>query len=184
VTGKVAADASTRIPTVRIEEHGITGYCMDPERRHDCLRPAIATVLQVPVDQVPDPDIDRRLADDLTDARRRYPADAAERLWAISRAAIRTQLAGWQLIDEWLDRRAYRVTVHETMPTLDRWIAVVEPPIPEGFFGDHCLVMSHDTLIFDPAVSVPPPPGMRLRRWSHRDFRYGLSFSRAERTHP
>jgi len=59
---------------VRLGE-GELGYCMNPARLDDCLRPCIATVLQVPVEQVPDPRLDDRHAARGEEPRRGQPTD-------------------------------------------------------------------------------------------------------------
>jgi hypothetical protein len=43
-------------------------------------------------------------------------------------------------------------------------------------FGDHCLVMSGDRVIFDPSCSVNLPPGLRIMRFDPSRISYGLSF--------
>jgi hypothetical protein len=159
--------------TVWIEEHGITGYCSDPQRRYDCLRPAIATVLQVPPARVPDLGVERAVA---------AAVDPLE-----------FSLRMWDRLERWLHERGLTLTFHDRVPRhAGWWIAVcaldattrdgvVERyssarPSPRGPFASHCLVMYRDRRIFDPAMRADPPPGMRVRRWGPETFRYGISF--------
>jgi hypothetical protein len=42
-------------------------------------------------------------------------------------------------------------------------------------------VMCHDRIIFDPAVSIKLPQGMRLHSWRPSQVSYGLSFDPIEK---
>lgn len=114
---------------------GTIGYFM--RREDDCFRAALATVLEVPMLEVPDWDIDVRLA-------------AGE-----SPDEIRA--SGRQALFEWLEQRNLRIVWHPTPEhrrgepvavSLPRWIGVAGGV---GEFGDHCYVMAGGELLHDPA---------------------------------
>lgn len=50
----------------------------------------------------------------------------------------------------------------------------------ERAFNDHCLVMSHDRLIFDPSCSVIVPKGMQTLTYRPDQITYGISFNKEE----
>jgi hypothetical protein len=93
--------------------NGEVGYCMEPGRPDGCLAPALATVLQVPVGEVPDPHI--------------YEARAA------APPAVSDDLiveAFWTALEVWLDDRGLEAVTHYPAPVhLDRWIAACTPPL-------------------------------------------------------
>jgi hypothetical protein len=138
---------------------GTLGYFVRPPRTDDCLAAAIATVLQVPISEVPDPRLDERLA-------------SGESADDINRSA-------WQQLQRWLTARGLRVTVlHKAPTTKRRWIGVVPNP---GTFEDHCLVMVGSELLFDPSVifehvaGLPERP-MQFRIFKADQIRWGLTF--------
>jgi hypothetical protein len=159
---------------------GLVGYGM--ERTDQCMPAALATVLQVPIERVPDPRLDDQL-------------DAGRDPDEISRDAR-------QSYGRWLDDRGLALVYHETLPVdRERWIGVCEYtqkmwarnrmigrwhglaldfPRPEEAFMDHCLVMSFDRLLFDPAIGLPAPPGTRLRHWRPDEITYGLTVDRKD----
>jgi len=161
-------------PIVRLTETGIdwgaeprpgdeVGYCTDPYRGDTCFQAAIATVTQVPVEQVPDLELDRQL---------KRGADPAE----LNRSA-------WERILRWATERGLEMVFHDQVPVARRrWIGVVvvERRPDEKPFDDHCLVMADDRLVFDPMCSVKPPPGMRVRTFDPSEITYGLSFDQEE----
>lgn len=105
---------------------GETGYYM--RRGDDCFQAAVATCLQVPIDDVPDWRLNERHA-------------AGESVASIDQSA-------WAQMFDWLASRGLRMQVHFRLPVRRRrWIGVV--PI-SGAFGSHCLVMDRGELIFDP----------------------------------
>lgn len=154
--------------------NGEIGYCMTPNQTFDCLRPAIATVLQIPLEQLPDARIDKRL-------------DTGDPPEVIVRES-------WARLVRWLHGRGVQLVVHETVPVRKhRWIGVCKSPnssfldellkdTPDSgaAFSDHSVVMCHDRVVFDPAISLRAPPGMRLYRYELADVRYGISFDRRE----
>jgi hypothetical protein len=117
--------------TYRLRD-GSIGYC--PRSSDDCWPAAIATVLQVPIDQLPLLGIDDGLR-------------AGMRPTWVNRSAS-------QAIHDWMTGRGLRMVDHLQVPIdAERWIGVV--PI-EGWFQSHCLVMSAGELLFDPAQHLRP----------------------------
>jgi hypothetical protein len=151
---------------------------MDATRTDDCLRPAIATAIQVPVEQVPDPRIDER-------------QDAGDDPDVITRES-------WARIQEWLHKRGLQLVFHDTVPDRARWVGVIQGPeitadlIEDagteglhyrdhaGCFNDHCVVMSYGEIFFDPAISFTAPPGLVGRPYVPSDIEYGISFEPKE----
>lgn len=168
----------TERPTVALED-GTVGYLA--ARSDDCFRAAIATAAQIPIEQVPDPRLDERVR-------------AGEDIDQIDFDA-------WGRISAWLDRRGMQLVVHDTPPwERERWIGIRPglaqlasefPDMPperwysmlEGCgvaFDDHCLIMSRERVIFDPAVGVEPPPGMRLQPADPSKITYGITIDPKE----
>jgi hypothetical protein len=135
-----------RLPT------GERGYYQT--RNDDCMRAAVATCLQVPIEDVPDPRLDERLA----------AGDDPDELDRLARAEL----------EGWLAGRGLRLVRHWRLPVdRERWIGVSPGP---GEFGDHVLVMTRAEILFDPASYIP---GMeRLARL--RPLSYGITFDREE----
>ena len=164
-------------PVVQLGQDEI-GYCMNPARPDSCLSAALATATQIPVEQVPDLKLDKRL-------------QAGEDAETISRES-------WARIAKWLDSRGLRLVFHDAVPVdRERWVGVIRGALPDSDvvtqfgldlgrannpFLDHCLVMSHGRVVFDPAISLSPqlPSGVRLPRWRPSQVEYGLSFGREE----
>jgi hypothetical protein len=159
-TGMASVFADFSKP-VRLRD-GSLGYPVRAPRSDDCFAAAIATCLQVPIEQVPDPRLDERLT-------------AGDAVDEINRAAE-------QELMTWLANRGVRRLLHRTVPVArKRWIGVV--PMP-GTFNDHCLVMSGGEILFDP---VDPRrsgelDGRRLRAFQAGDVKYGFSFRQSNRT--
>jgi hypothetical protein len=170
--------------------NGEIGYCMEPTRTDDCLRPAIATVLQVPPCEIPDPRIDERMA--------------------AGNTALDVSREGWAELRAWLAHRGLEIAIHEPFPDRERWIGVARipwiadayeselqgMPVPQGpadellakfdvfiasewlnymSLSDHCLVMCRDAVHFDPAVGLQPPPGQRLRTYDPSEIVYAIT---------
>ena len=169
-------DRPGRHPVVPLE-NGETGYGMSPGRTDDCFQAAIATALQVPIEQVPDLRLDKRLA-------------AGDDRDEIDRQS-------WLRLAEWLGRLGLWMTFHEDPPfQRERWVGVVfgrdrlvgapVPGAPAGVvwrdnpFTDHCLVMARNTIAFDPAVTQRLHPGVRPFPWQAHDVDYGITFDRME----
>jgi hypothetical protein len=124
---------------------GTLGYRMAHDREDDCFRAAVATVLQVAPERIPDSRIDAQLA----------AGNSAE---YVSRAA-------WRQLEEWLTERGLRMVVHHRPPVrCARWIGIVRFP---GEFEDHSLVMAGDSILWDPADLVP---GLRRNTFTVRSY--------------
>jgi hypothetical protein len=135
------------LPLARLRD-GTFGYSM--ECQTDCFQSAIATVLQVPKREVPDPQVARHLA--------------------AGKHPIEIERLTWAQLDRWLDDRGLRLIVHRTVPVARRrWIGIV--PVA-GWFRSHCLVMSRGDVLFDPA------PPAEAHRWDATAVRFGFSFPR------
>jgi hypothetical protein len=109
------------------------------EREDDCLRPCIATIMQVPIWAVPDPRIDERLAAG-------HDPDAIARE---ARAALDAFLAGHDLRAVW----------HRDVPLEGDWIGVSPGA---GRFADHTVLMRGEAIVFDPAEGFPVPDGYKV----------------------
>jgi hypothetical protein len=161
---------------------GSTGFLV--QTGDDCWAAAVATVLQVPLDDLPRARIDERLR------RGESPIE-------IDRS-VRCEF------DAWLAARRLRMVLHRTVPVdSERWIGVV--PL-KGSFQSHCLVMNKSELLFDPANLAGPnrlqeliygPFGLNVdllevaalalkpvgrargvRIWGPGDVRYGYTFEK------
>jgi hypothetical protein len=153
-------------PIVRLTEDGVDwgaapgpgdeiGYGMRPLRLDECLRAAVATATQIPIEQVPDLRLDDRLR-------------RGDRSQDISRD-------GWSRIETWAGTKGLTLKLWPKTPAQrERWIGVCAGA--GEVFGDHCLVMCHNRVVFDPACSIAPPPGTALAAYSPESIVYGLSF--------
>jgi hypothetical protein len=171
-------------PIVRLTENGAdwgvapgpgdeVGYAMDPYLGDDCFACAIATCVQVDVEQVPDLKLNARL---------KRGEDYAE----VNRSS-------WERIARWAEGRGWQLTPHEQVPAdRERWIGLVVSHSRKSVvldssgrlithdddkgFNNHCLNMSYDRMIFDPGCSFTPPSDMRLMGYSPGQISYGISF--------
>lgn len=75
---------------------GTIGFGSDPARTDDCLRPAIATLTQIAVEEGPDPRLDQRLL-------------VGEHYGDVNREA-------WGGLIRWAESRGLRINLHETVP--------------------------------------------------------------------
>lgn len=159
----VPARTAARMTTL---DDGTEGCWM--VRADDCLGCAIATVLQIPIDRLPDIQLDSRLAAGEDPAK---IADEADGIWRA-----------------WLADRGLQMVVHTDSLPVDRprWIGIV--PV-EGHFASHCLVMRGTELLHDPARKVPDELRERCRRmglqvrarsWGPADVRIGLTLEPTE----
>jgi hypothetical protein len=138
---------------------GTIGYYVRMPRTDDCFQAAVATVLQVPINEVPDSRIDERLAAG-------WSPDKIDR-------------SARKALDAWLAGRGLRMVFHDRLPVAEpRWIGVV--PLP-GAFNDHSLVISRGELLFDPTMDWGD---VRLRLFGLRDVGHGISFLRLPKTYP
>ncbi len=118
--------------TVQLSD-GTTGYYPEPGRTDMCFTATVATCLQVPFDQVPDPDLDERV-------------DAGEDPEVVDRDA-------WLQFAKWLRARGLGMRTHESnrLPwRARRWIGVIRVP---GVFQAHTLVMARNKALWDPATN-------------------------------
>lgn len=147
-------------PVIRLDEPGgEVGYAMDPWQTDNCLSAALATATQIPIEQVPELKLDKR------HARGEDPDEVTRSTWA--------------RIADWAEKQGLNPLYHEHVPVdLPRWIGVVPEFFDDNPYGDHCLVMSYDRLVFDPASSMVAPPGMKVKQFHPNQIVYGLSFER------
>jgi hypothetical protein len=125
---------------------GSTGWAM--KRVDDCQAAALATLLQIPLSEVPDARLDARLA-------------AGETVEHVDRTS-------WDQTLRWLDGRGLKLIRHGHPPIhLPRWLGIV--PNPEAFKG-HTLVMAGPKILFDPAVK----PGIRTFFACEVQFGYSI----------
>jgi len=118
---------------------GTVGWYVRLPRSDDCWAAAVATCLQVPIEDVPDPEVDARL---------RAGEDPGE----IDRSA-------WEEFSKWLAERELRMVAHKSVPVARRrWVGIVPHA---GAFNDHTLVMSGSELLFDP---MPELGSIRILR--------------------
>jgi hypothetical protein len=131
---------------------GSVGYRSEGGRPDDCFRAALATVLQVKPENIPDSRIDERLAEGYT------PEHITE--------------TAWRDFHEWLGYAGIEMLVHRELPEhLPRWLGIVHQP---GDFQDHCLAMNAWELLWDPTDLTPEGPPFTVRRWARIDV--GISF--------
>ena len=132
---------------------GSVGFYGRLPRTDDCQAAALATVLQVPIEEIPDPNVDERLL---------AGEDPAE----IHRSA-------YAELEAWLERRRLRAVLHRKVPAArSRWLGVV--PLG-GWFENHCLVMVRGEVLHDPVLDFPP--GV-VRQFRASEVRWGYSFQR------
>ena len=144
-------------PTTRRLRDGTTGYHVRGSRADDCWAAAVATCLQVPIEEVPDPRLDQRL-------------QAGEDAEDVNRQA-------WLEFGRWLNGRGLRIARHNRAPVRRRrWIGVIEFP---GLFMNHCLVMDRDEILFDPVD--PTRLARRVRTYTPADVGYAFTFQRRRR---
>jgi len=133
---------------------GTVGYFQ--RRTDDCLQASIATLLQVPMDQVPDLRFDKQRA-------------AGKEPEEIKRHAAH-QLGQWER------EHGLTVTVHPKPPTTARrWVGIAPG---HGQFNDHCLVMSRDEAIWDTTQLLPPSKHESLIAtpcYTVQDIEYGFT---------
>jgi hypothetical protein len=114
-------------------QDGTTGYFQ--RGMDDCLQASIATLAGIPMDQVPDLEIDKQRFRD-----RRNPYEIL--------------CEATQRLDRWSDQLGLDIRAQATLPKSGKWIGVV--PIGEREFTDHCLIMSGRDCIFDTTQIFPP----------------------------
>jgi hypothetical protein len=156
--------SSRNLPRTMQLADGTTGYLVLAPRTDTCWQAALATCLQVPIAQCPDPHHDERVAAG------EDPEDVDE--------------DGWRMTEDWLDDRGLKLVEHRTLPARRRrWIGVISA-------WQHCLVMAGPNVLFDPtfdytlaALSKLVSPrqlaaAIRTRTFGGRDLDLGYSFDR------
>lgn len=146
-----------QVPTVALAD-GTTGYPVRVPRADDCWAAAVATTLQVDIEEVPDSRIDERLGEE----------ESPEQ---ITTSYLRE-------FTEWLRKRKRRMVIYaDHLPDLPRWIGVCPC---RGIFRDHCLVMAGRQVLFDPVADAPGADvavgGRRIKRFAASDVRTGYAF--------
>lgn len=139
---------------------GTLGY--HSQHGDDCLMIAVATVLQVPPEELPDL---RPLE--------RYRA--GEELDTIITSA-------WDSLRRCVTERGLHICFHsKPLPThLRRWIGVCWDDQGQRLpFSDHCLVMAGQKVIFDPSAWKVD---LGVRAWTARQVHYGISFPEQKET--
>lgn len=148
-SGREQVKSNTFPRTTHLSD-GTTGFYMRPDRGDDCWQAATATVLQVPIDEVPDLRLNARV-------------ESGEHPDKIARSA-------WHSMEDWLNGHGLCMVVHRKVPVARRrWIGVVPC---EGDFQSHSLVMTRDDLLFDPAERIWGSGG----RYTPEHIGFGLSF--------
>jgi hypothetical protein len=147
-------------PATKRLDDGTLGYYMRPWRADDCFAAAIATALQIPLVEVPDPNIDVRLA----------AGDSPEEIEADL----------WDTLTWWLGKRGLRILIHRPAPiSANRWIGVAPPPREISShcrrFNSHCLVMCRGDVIFDPVDAGAY--GRAVHKYKATDVTSGFTFA-------
>jgi hypothetical protein len=160
---------------------GTVGYFVRPGRGDDCWAAAVATTLQVPIEDVPD-------------ARAHERRGAGDDPEEITRSFVED-------FDAWLGARGLHMVTHRQVPARrSRWIGVVPrylikvgpsllPARPGWRFHNHCMVMSRGEVLFDPVkdlrlaalaklLNKPDLARMTItvRPWAPGDVGWGFSF--------
>jgi len=128
---------------------GSTGYFIPLPRLDACWAAAVATCLQVPIEELPDSRIDERL----------------QAGW--DPEAINAD--HWSQWGHWLEGHGLRIVEHAPLP-LRRWVGIVPEP---GVFHNHALVMAGERILFDPVGAL----GYPFKRWPASRVRWGYSFT-------
>ena len=138
------------MPTTKSLADGTTGWLVRFPRGDDCWTACVASCLQIPIAEVYDSRIDKRL-------RRGETPDAI----------LQTVTAEFE---EWLTGRGYRMVTHRNPPAAGRWIGVIEM----GFGRDHCLLMAGDQVLLDPTADL----GIPVRIFGLDALNYGVTFEK------
>jgi hypothetical protein len=125
---------------------GTLGYFQ--RRVDDCLQASVATLVQLPMCDIPDIHLDRQIRE-------------GKDLAAIQQNLTRDY-------EDWSQRHGYTITTH-TSPTrtAERWIGVIETGIE---WNDHCLVMSKSECIWDVLRMFPPRKHERMMHATESNF--------------
>jgi hypothetical protein len=150
-----AAEAMRHWPQPRYQwlPGGLVGFFGRLPRLDDCRNAALATLLQVDIEELPDPKFDERLM-------RFEDPDAIA-------ADAKAQLK------RWLSARDLELCA--VREPIARWIGVV--PGPGGYFSDHCLVMVNEFVLHD----VYGDLGYPFYRFKAEDIRSGFTVRKRRR---
>lgn len=134
---------------------GTLGYLQ--RRTDDCLQAALASLLQVPMPDVPD----------LHQLKQIVSGTAPEE----------THRRGHERLERWLAQAGLRLVCDDELPERsERWIALAVSGASS--FADHCLIMSRDECIFDPNRIVPPRKGEYATDLDLSAIAYGITAER------
>lgn len=140
---------------------GTLGYFQ--RRTDDCAQAAIATLIQMSIDQVPDTQLDKQLLEG---------KDSDRIIETVAR-----QYA------EWTEKYELTILKYETPPVeATRWIGVVTSGGSE--FNDHCLVMSGQDVLWDATRLLPAGKYEPILTWGRdrnltvEDIDYGIIIGR------
>lgn len=152
---------------------GTLGY--HRRRQDDCFNAALATVLEVSIHEIPDPQIEEAFG-------------RGESVESIRRGS-------WDTLLEWLDRRGLEGFVHrpadpnagQWAPALDRWVGVLVPdqPDPAWVLPNDAVAMTrgdllHDGYLWDCEAARHrfgfDPHRTTGSGWLSRHLQYGFSF--------
>jgi hypothetical protein len=139
-------------PTRRLAD-GTVGWFIRLPRLDQCWQAAVATCLQVPLDDVPDARLDAR----------QMEGESVERIDSSAKREF----------EAWLARRGLQMVEHRTPPWQHpRWIGIV-PDV--GHFNDHCMLMCGDRVLFDPCDL-----GYPFVKYTASDVDSGITFATSE----
>jgi hypothetical protein len=136
---------------------GTLGYFQ--RRTDDCVQASIASLIQMPMYEVPDLQIDKHIAEGRDD-------EALERS------------VGHQF-SQWMEKHSLTMYRHVNPPLLaKRWIGVVSTG---NEVNDHCLVMTGHDCVWDTSHMLPPgkhEPIAAHDIFTPRDINYGITIER------
>lgn len=137
-------------PTTRLRD-GSTGY-FTPGRLDQCFAAAVATVLQRPLEELPDTRIEARL-------------QAGQTRENISRRA-------WVIWDRWARREGQRMNVWNPVPAYPdgRWVGIIEAPVT---LQSHTVACVGEEVLHDP---TGPQELLGQRAVGIEDVSWGISF--------
>jgi hypothetical protein len=136
---------------------GTFGYLQ--RRLDDCLQAAVASLLEVPMHEVPDLNLHKQILSGGCDQK------------DVLRAAN-------ERMDRWIAQSGLTVNCHAAPPISGRWIGVVLGSDSDVANGDHCLLMSGRDCLFDPAEYVPPSGDRPASLLGIEDVDYAITIER------
>ena len=122
---------------------GTVGFLSPEDRDDDCYREVVATVLQIPLGELPDARLDERVRE----------GEEPSRVDQIAKRSMRA----------FLEERGLREVIHPVgaLPCHGRWVGIGEEP---GWFKSHALAMGGRGVLFDPARAAVHIRGRIWRR--------------------